>query len=118
MSKYYFIAAGAKLSARSGNIVYAEDILKEAVERAKVSIQEKNPEPLIKTLNGYEVAVLSAAEKYEPSIVARYIILLATALILHAPKGTKQARIYIVNLVQSVLKNACGLLGMECPEEM
>ena len=199
--------AGAKLSTRSGNIIYAEDILKEAIERANISIQEKNPElknkenvakmigvgaiifhdlfnqriknvdfswndvlafegttgpyvqytyaraksilhkaeenvngkkidyntltndvtyALIKTLNGYEAAVLSAAEKYEPSIVARYIISLATAFnkfyhecpILHAPEVTKQARLYIVNLVQLVLKDACGLLGMECPEEM
>lgn len=199
--------AGAKLSTRSGNIIYAEDILKEAVERANISIQEKNPElkdkenvakmvgvgaiifhdlfhqriknvdfswkdvlsfegttgpyvqytyaraksilrkaeecanrdkidyntltddmtyALIKTLNGYEAAVLSAAEKYEPSIVARYTISLATAFnkfyqecpILHAPEATKQARLYIVDLVQLVLKDACGLLGIECPEEM
>lgn len=199
--------AGAKLSTRNGNIIYAEDILKEAIERANISIREKNPElkdketiakmvgvgaiifhdlfnqriknvdfswkevlsfegttgpyvqytyaraksilrkaeenekgnkidyntltddvtyALIKTLNGYEAAVFSAAEKYEPSIVARYIISLATAFnkfyqecpILHAPEATKQARLYIVNLVQLVLKDACGLLGMECPEEM
>ena len=36
--------AGAKLSTRSGNIIYAEDILKEAIERANTLIQEKNPE--------------------------------------------------------------------------
>ena len=34
---------GEKLSTRNGNIVYAEDILKEAIERAKSLIQEKNP---------------------------------------------------------------------------
>ena len=34
--------AGAKLSTRSGNIIYAEDILKEAIERANTLIQEKN----------------------------------------------------------------------------
>lgn len=199
--------AGEKLSTRSGNIIYAEDILKEAIERANILIQEKNPElkdkenaakmvgvgaiifhdlfnqriknaefswkdvlsfegttgpyaqytyaraksilrkagedvkeykidytaltddvtyALTKTLDGYETAVLSASEKYEPSIVARYIISLAAAFnkfyqecpILHAPEATKQARLYIVNLVQLVLKDACGLLGIECPEEM
>lgn len=197
---------GAKLSTRNGNIIYAEDILKEAIERAKESIHEKNPElkesvakmigigaiifhdlynqriknvdfswkeilsfegatgpyaqyayvraksilrkagedvkdckidytaltddvtyALIKTLGGYETAVLNAAEKYEPSIVARYIISLATAfnkfyhecpILRNAPEGTKQARLYIVNLVQTVLKDACSLLGMKCPEEM
>ncbi len=199
--------AGAKLSTRRGNIIYAEDILKEAVERANIAIQEKNPGlkdkeniakmvgvgaiifhdlfnqriknvdfswkdvlsfegatgpyaqytyaraksilrkaeinvtedkidyntltddrtfALIKTLDRYKAAVLSAAEKYEPSVVARYIISLAAAFnkfyqecpILHAPEETKQARLYIVNLVQLVLKDACGLLGIECPEEM
>lgn len=33
---------GAKLSTRSGNIVYAEDILNEAIKRASLTIKEKN----------------------------------------------------------------------------
>ena len=35
---------GAKLSTRNGNIIYAEDILKEAIDRARRAIREKNPE--------------------------------------------------------------------------
>jgi arginyl-tRNA synthetase len=35
---------GAKLSTRSGNIIYAEDILKEAIEKVKATIEEKNPD--------------------------------------------------------------------------
>ena len=35
---------GEKLSTRSGNIIYAEDILNEAIGRAKSSIQIKNPD--------------------------------------------------------------------------
>ena len=213
--------AGAKLSSRTGNIVYAEDILKEAMERAMAAIQSKNPnlqkkeetakqvgvgavifhdlfnqriknvefnwedvlsfegttgpyvqytyaraksilrksgfglaieekqeEPgqemadvngincelltddvsysLVKTLTGYETAVLLAAERYEPSVVARYIISVASAFnkfyhecpILNATEEEKQARLALANAVQKVLKDACGLLGMECPEEM
>ena len=34
---------GAKLSTRSGNIIFLEDILKEAVEKTKQIIEEKNP---------------------------------------------------------------------------
>ena len=34
---------GAKLSTRSGNIIYAEDILLEAIAKVKEVIQEKNP---------------------------------------------------------------------------
>ncbi len=81
---------------------------------------------LIKILNGYENAVLNAAEKYEPSVIARYLIALATAFnkfyhecpILQVSEQTKQARLQLVNLVQLVLKDACSLLGIDCPEEM
>lgn len=201
--------AGAKLSSRTGNIVYAEDILKEAMERAMTAIQAKNPDlqnkeetakqvgvgavifhdlfnqriknvefnwedvlsfegttgpyvqytyaraksilrksgyasvqenpeinfkhltddaayALVKTLSGYGAAVLGAAERYEPSVVARYIISVASAFnkfyhecpILTASEEEKQARLALVDAVQKVLKNSCSLLGMECPEEM
>ena len=198
--------AGAKLSSRTGNIVYAEDILKEAMERAMTAIQSKNPNlqnkeetakqvgvgavlfhdlfnqriknvefnwedvlsfegttgpyvqytyaraksilrksgfagagavnysyltedvsyALVKTLSGYEAAVQQAAERYEPSVVARYIISVASSFnkfyhecpILNAAEEEKLARLALVDAVQKVLKDACGLLGMECPEEM
>jgi len=203
---------GAKLSTRAGNFIYAEDILKEAMERAMAAIQAKNPElqnkeetakqvgvgavlfhdlfnqriknvdfkwdevlsfegttgpyvqytyaraksilrksgipydsgladdygidykyltddatyALVKTLSGYEAAVQLAAERYEPSVVARYIISVAGAFnkfyhecpILTANEEEKQARLALTDAVQKVLKNACSLLGMECPEEM
>ncbi|MBQ7944484.1 MAG: arginine--tRNA ligase [Lachnospiraceae bacterium] len=198
---------GAKLSTRTGNIVYAEDILKEATERAMKAIQEKNPNlpdketvakqvgvgavifhdlynqriknvnfswdevlsfegttgpyvqytyaraksilrkcggmqemtsidygaltddisfTLVKTLLGYEEAIANAVERYEPSVVARYLIALATAFnrfyhecpILQADETKKQARLLLVDMVQQVIKDACGLLDMECPEEM
>lgn len=198
---------GAKLSTRKGNIVYAEDILKEAIERARALIEEKNPAlegkaeaarmvgigavifhdlynqriknvdfswedvlsfegttgpyvqytyaraksilrkcgdmgmqkevkyealtddvsfALVKALLGYEDAIVTAAEKYEPSVIARYLINLSTAFnrfyhecpILKAEKEERAMRILLVDLVQKVLADACGLLGMECPEEM
>lgn len=199
--------AGEKLSTRNGNIIYAEDILKEAIERAYKAILEKNPNlkekedtakkvgvgaivfhdlfnqriknvnfsweevlnfdgttgpyaqytyaraksvlrkygksvrlknidfsvlvedtsyNLIKVLAGYEDAVKGAAEKYEPSVVARYIIALATAFnkfyqdcpILQAEEKEKMARLALTEFVQMILCDACGLLGIECPEEM
>ena len=199
--------AGEKLSTRGGNIIYAEDILKESIERAYNAIMEKNPllpnkeetskkvgvgaiifhdlfnqriknvdfswkevlnfdgttgpyaqytyaraksvlrkygksvngceidytvltddvtYNLIKVLSGYEEAIFNAAEKYEPSIVARYVITLATAFnkfyhdcsILQAEEKVKIARLLLTDMVQKVLCEACGLLGMECPEEM
>ena len=211
--------AGEKLSTRSGNILYAEDILREAISRARAAIQEKNPDladkdsaarmvgvgavifhdlfhqriknidfswnevlnfegttgpyvqytyaraksilrksekigaveegiksvkkeqaadivynvltegagySLVKILYGYEEAVKKAAERYEPSIVARYLLSVAAAFnrfyhecpILHAPERERKARLLLTDLTQKVLLDGCGLLGMECPEEM
>ncbi len=217
---------GEKLSTRNGNIIYAEDILKEAISRAEKAILEKNPNlgsrqlqsnqqarpqgslptdsreqvarmvgvgavifhdlyhqriknidfswddvlnfdgstgpyvqytyaraksvlrkygervdfaqadwnaltdsvsyNLVKILGGYEDAVKSAAEKYEPSVVARYVMSLAVAFnkfyhdctILKAEGAVKQARLALTELTQRVLRDGCGLLGLECPEEM
>lgn len=198
---------GEKLSTRKGNIIYAEDILKESIRRAKAAVLEKNPElenkeevarmvgvgavifhdlynqrikninfsweealnfdgstapyvqytyaraksvlrrygrdvqldgidcsaltdtaayNLVKILDGYEDAIKIAAEKYEPSIVARYVMTLAVAFnkfyhdcaILKADETVKRARLALTELTQRVLCDGCRLLGVECPEEM
>ena len=199
---------GAKLSTRTGNIIYAEDILEEAVKRAAESIEEKNPKladkeivakkvgigavifhdlfnqriknvdfswddvlsfegttgpyvqytyaraksilrksnveienqsicyaaltdditfELIKVLSGYEEAVRNAADRYEPSIIARYIISVASsfnkfyhecAILREEDEKIKLARLSLINVVQKIINEACSLLGMECPEEM
>ena len=199
--------AGEKLSTRNGTVIYAEDILKEAIERAYNAIIEKNPTlsdkeetakkvgvgavifhdlfnqriknvdfswkdvlnfdgitgpyvqytyaraksvlrkagetvvvddidytvladdvtySLVKVLAGYEDAVVNAAEKNEPSIVARYVISLTTVFnkfyhdcsILQAEEKKKKARLLLTDFGSKILCEACGLLGMECPEEM
>ncbi len=201
---------GEKLSTRTGNIIYAEDILKEAIRRAFASIEEKNPDlkdkervaemvgvgavifhdlyhqriknvdfsweevlsfegatgpyvqytyaraksilrkssaenaegsvrediapyltedasyHLLKELMGYGDAVKKAAEKYEPSVLARYAITVAAAFnrfyhespILSAKEEVKEARLKLVELTCRVLEEVCGLLGIKCPEEM
>lgn len=202
---------GEKLATRSGNIIYAEEILQEAIQRAYHAIEEKNPDltekenvtkkvgvgavifndlfhqriknvsfswdkilnfegstgpyiqytyaraksilrkgenyqttndkkkevnykvltegaaySLAKTLQGYEEAVKKAADRYEPSIVARYILSVATAFnrfyhecpILQATEDERTARLFLTDLTQSILLDGCALLGIECPEEM
>lgn len=198
---------GEKLSSRNGNIIYAEDILNEAIERAYHLIEDKNPDlpdkeeaankvgvgaiifhdlfnqriknvdfswedvlsfdgttgpyvqytyaraksiikknkdaveykridcnvltedmgyALIKALSGYEEAIEKAAERYEPSVIARYLVSVATSFnrfyhecpILQAEERTKQARLILVDLAQKMILDACSLLGMSCPEEM
>ena len=81
---------------------------------------------LVKALQGYGEAVEKAAERYEPSIVARYVLSLAAAFnrfyhecpILQAEEREKNARILLTDLTSRVLRDGCSLLGMECPEEM
>ncbi len=82
---------------------------------------------LIKTLSGYGDAVMRAAEQYEPSVIARYIISVAAAfnqfyqecpILREEKESVRNARLFVVDMVQRVLKDACGLLGVKCPEEM
>ena len=199
---------GEKLSTRTGNIIYAEDILKEAIKRAEDLIEEKNPAldnkeevakqvgigavifhdlfnqrikninfswkevlsfdgttgpyiqytyaraksvlrkygkelqceatdyqaitddisfALIKTIGGYEKAVSSAAESYEPSVVARYLINLCSdfnkfyqecPILKEKNEKKKEAKLQLVSITAKIIFEGCGLLGMECPEEM
>lgn len=82
---------------------------------------------MIKVLSGYEEAVKNAAYRYEPSIVARYIISVASSfnkfyhectILREENEKVKLARLNLVNVVQNIISEACSLLGMECPEEM
>lgn len=198
---------GEKLSTRTGNIIYAQDLLQEAINRSLQLIVQKNPdlenkeqiakivgvgavvfhdlfnqriknvnfswdevlsfegtsgpyvqytyvraegilrkcgimEPdgkidyallseetsyrLVKEISFYPEKVKEAADKYEPSVIARYAWGLAAAFnqfyhecnILNAEKPIKEARLLLVYLAQKVIKDAMGLLGIQCPEEM
>ena len=197
---------GAKLSTRSGNIIYAEDILKEAIEKVKEIIAEKNPdldnkdevakivgvgaiifndlynqrikdvsfkwdkvlnfdgetgpyvqytycrcasilrnasydnsteidcgqildEPaiaLLKEINRFPQVVKDAAEKYEPSVVARFAMDVAQSFsrfynadkVLVEDEKLRNARLKLVALTKTTLKDALALLGIDCPEQM
>jgi arginyl-tRNA synthetase len=199
---------GEKLSTRTGNIIYAEDILNEAINRAKELINEKNPtledkdnvskkvgigavifldlfnqriknidfswddvlsfegttgpyvqytnaragsilrkygkkitdsnieykaltdDPtyeLIKAISGYEKAIEAAATRYEPSVMARFLISLCTTfnkfyqeckILKEENENVKTARLYLVGLAKDIIVEGCDLLGIQCPEEM
>ncbi|MCM1399537.1 MAG: arginine--tRNA ligase [Clostridium sp.] len=200
---------GAKLSTRSGNIIYAEDILLEAVAKIKEIIEEKNPDiedkeetakkigvgavifndlynqrikdvsfkwekllnfdgetgpyvqytyarcasilrklegfhadadadidysvlddgdalALLKELSRFPKVVADAAEKYEPSVVARFAVDVAQAFnkfynsnrINVDDEAVKKARATVVYITKRTIKDAMLLLGIECPERM
>lgn len=218
---------GAKLSSRNGTVIYAEDILEEAVKRAKAMMEEKNPNldnkdkvagivgigavifhdlfnqriknvnfswdeilnfdgatgpyiqytyaraksilrkavaqkkeegankenqcsqlnevienysedvnhlaftessayEVIKQLAEYKAVIQEASKRYEPCVIARYVYSLSNAFnkfyqdcpILSASEEVKEARLFLVDVVQKVIKDAMALLGIECPEAM
>ncbi|MCI6019741.1 MAG: arginine--tRNA ligase [Clostridiales bacterium] len=196
---------GGKLSTRHGNVIYAEDILKESIQKIESIIEEKNPElpdketvakqvgigailfntlynqrikdvvfdwekilnfdgetgpyvqytyaraasvlrkigdydttidyslltdeasmALLKEIERYSAVVKDAADKLEPSIIARYAVDLAQSFnkfyhdcqINVEDTNIKYTRANIVAITKSILKDALGLLGMTCPEQM
>lgn len=200
---------GEKLSSRGGNMVFAKDLLEEAIARSKAVIQEKNPElgnseevanqvgigavifhdlfnvriknvsfvwdqvlnfdgatgpyiqytyaransilkrnaPLYQKprlsryaayykeascknilclLTSYQDTITEAGKRYEPCVIARYAYALAQAFnqfyqecsIQNAESDCREARLFLTSLTHHTIKEAMGLLGIECPEEM
>ena len=81
---------------------------------------------VIKALAAFPEAVAEAAEKYEPSIIARYAVDLAQKYnkfyidckILTAEGDAKDFRLNLTRATLQTLKNALGLLGIGVPEKM
>ena len=80
---------------------------------------------VVKALAAFPDIVLDAAEKYEPSYVARYAVDLAQKFnkfyfdckILTAQSGVKDFRIMLTKCVLRTLENALGLLGIGVPDK-
>lgn len=197
---------GKKLSTRKGDVVFLEDLLKEAVERALSLINEKNPNlenkedvakkvgigavvftylknnrdrditfnlsdilnfdgetgpymqytyargksilrkagnentapdyskinsqdefELVKLISGFNDAIDAAIDKYEPSILTRYLLDVAKAfnkfynlypILSLEDKELKAARLKLVEAVTYVMKNGLYMLGIEVVEKM
>lgn len=81
---------------------------------------------VVKAVASFPDAVKEAAEKYEPSIIARYAVDLSQIFnkfyleckILTAEEGVKGFRIALTKAVKQTLTNALGLLGIGVPEKM
>ena len=80
---------------------------------------------IVKALQDFPNVIKRAADKYEPSIVAKFAISLAQSFnkyyahvrILEDNAGLPE-RLALANSTSIVLKEALRLLGVECPEEM
>lgn len=126
----YTYARAKSILRKSGQVVTAEitkqDQVVAQIEKLSKILTDDTAYALVKVFGEYENTIQKAAQRYEPSVVARFTVSLATAFnkfyhdcpILQAQEEVKQARLLLVELTQQVLADACGLLGIECPEEM
>lgn len=81
---------------------------------------------VVKSLSSFPEIVLDAADKYEPSYIARYAVDLAQKFnkfyfdckILTAEDGVKDFRLLLTKATLRTLENALGLLGIGVPDKM
>lgn len=101
---------------------YVPDVNKVKFELLK----EEEIIDIMKLLYDFSATIILAAEKNEPSIIARYLINLAQKFstfynnnkIINDNKELQEARLYLTYACGNVLKIGAGLLGMEMPEKM
>lgn len=79
-----------------------------------------------KTLANYSAKIKEAASRYEPSVIARYLVDLSQAfnkfyhdnVILTDDENVRNARLAVVDAVRLVIKSGLEILGIKSPERM
>ena len=79
-----------------------------------------------KILANYSAKIKEAANRYEPSVIARYLVDLSQAfnkfyhdnIILTDDEAVRKARLMVVDCVRTVLKSGLAILGIKAPEQM
>lgn len=90
------------------------------------AITEQDAIDLLKEISRFPKVVVDAAEKYEPSVVARFAVDVAQAFNkfynstrINVPEeNIKQARVMLTYLTKKTLHDALELLGIHAPEAM
>ena len=89
-------------------------------------LQDKSAINILKAIYSFEDNVKQAVDKYEPYILARYLINLAQLFstfynenkIIVEENEIQDARLYLTYAVNTVLKTGAALLGMKMPNRM
>ncbi len=89
-------------------------------------LDESDALALLKEISKFPKIVSDAAEKYEPSIVARFAVNVSQAFnkfynsnrINVEEENVKHTRAILVYITKETIKEAMALLGIECPERM
>ena len=97
------------------------------LEEVKLELlQDKESLKVLTNLYNFENILMSVVEKNEPSILARYLVLLSQSYsnfynenkIIDDDKDVQNARVYLSQAVGTVLKTGAGLLGIKMPNKM
>jgi arginyl-tRNA synthetase len=89
-------------------------------------IQNEVSLDLLKQIANYGVAIKDAGDKLEPSIVSRYLVVLAQAFnkfyhecpIIVEDIDIKKSRLLLVYITKIILKDGLALLGIKAPDQM
>ena len=89
-------------------------------------LDDENSKNLINILYNFNQTLVNVTEKEEPSILSRYLISLAKEYssfynnchILNEDKNLQDARLYLTNMVKTVLEKGLNLLGIQVPDKM
>lgn len=89
-------------------------------------LQDKKSLEIVKLIYNFGEIVKQAAEKYEPYILARYLISLAQAFssfynenkIIGEDQQVQDARLYLTYATGLVLEKGANLLGIKMPQKM
>jgi arginyl-tRNA synthetase len=81
---------------------------------------------LVKRLEAFPLAILRAANYYEPSILSKHLLDLCSTFnryyqhhrILTDDAELRKARIMLVDSIRQVIKNGLSILGLKSPERM
>ena len=94
-------------------------------KKKNYALDDEDSWEIVKFIQGYPEMVLEAAEKYEPSVVAKHAIRLAQAFNKYygntrilAEDDQQEARLALVHVVTVLLKEDLHLLGLQAPERM
>lgn len=92
---------------------------------ATYTLNDEGSWEVVKLLQQYPEVVLNAAEKYEPSIIAKHAIKLSQAFNKYyantkilADDEQKEARLALVYAVTELIKEDLRLLGLKAPDQM
>ena len=89
-------------------------------------LKNKEEKELLNLLGRFSETIKESGEKYDPSVLAKYLYELAKAFhgfyhsspVLDTDKKTKQARLLLIHSTAEVIKKGLNLLGIEVLEEM